>query len=210
MEYITAPMEIEHKSMDIIDGYLTHLSLSNLERAVYRRIIHATGDPDYRDIIVISPGALEQTAQALKEGKKVIVDVNMVKTGINSRVIKRLGGEILCKIADEDVVKRAGQTGETRAMTAFKILENEMTGAVIAVGNAPTALFHVLKRVREGKIQPACVVGVPVGFVGAAESKAELEKANIPFVTVRGNKGGSSVAAAIVNAVLYQIETCRD
>ena len=135
----------------------------------------------------------------------------MVRTGINKRALKKFGGEVFCKIADDDTKELAKSENITRSMAAMRIFGKNLNGAIIAVGNAPTALFEVLRLVREENILPAAIIGVPVGFVGAADSKAELAAQNkIPFITVSGTKGGSSIAVAVVNAILYLINDSRD
>ena len=135
----------------------------------------------------------------------------MVRTGINKRALKKFGGEVFCKIADDDTKELAKSANITRAMAAMRIFGKNLNGAIIAVGNAPTALFEVLRLVREENILPAAIIGVPVGFVGAADSKVELAAQNkIPFITVSGTKGGSSIAVAVVNAILYLINDSRD
>ena len=127
----------------------------------------------------------------------------MVAAGINQGRLRELQMEVRCAIDHPEVAAEALQRGETRAMTAMRRLAAEMDGQIVAIGNAPTALFQVITMVKEGQIRPALIVGTPVGFVGAAESKALLEQTDIPHITLRGSKGGSAVAAAAVNALLY-------
>ncbi|MBM7867207.1 precorrin isomerase [Heliobacterium gestii] len=205
MDYITDPRAIESKSMDIIDGLLGPLPISEGERKVIKRVVHTTGDPEFAKLVRWSDGAVSTGITALARGASVYTDVNMVRVGVNSRLLAGKGADAVCAISEPRVIAEAQRTGKTRAMTAFELLAPEMDGAVIAIGNAPTALFHLLSMVKEGRCRPALIVGTPVGFVGAAESKEALTEADVPFITVRGNKGGSTVAAAIVNAMLLQM-----
>ena len=207
--FITKPMEIENRSMEIIAPHLAGLTLSDDERKIYSRIIHASGDVGYAPIIKIHPQAVEATKAALKRGANVFTDVEMVKRGISLRTLKKFGGEIFCKVADDDVRERAKAEGITRSMAAMRIFGKQLDGQIVAIGNAPTALFEVLRLVREENIRPAVIIGVPVGFVGAAESKAQLAAQDVPFITVAGSKGGSSIAVAALNAILYILDSSR-
>jgi precorrin-8X/cobalt-precorrin-8 methylmutase len=133
-----------------------------------------------------------------------------VRTGINKRKLASFGGQVHCLIADEEVARTAKEQGITRSMAAMRKFGAQMNGAIIAIGNAPTALFEVLRQVEEENLRPACIVGIPVGFVGAADSKAELAKqTTVPYITVEGTKGGSPIAAAAVNAMMYLINNDR-
>ena len=207
--FITKPMEIENRSMEIIAPHLAGLTLSDDERKIYSRIIHASGDVGYAPIIRIHPQAVEATKEALKRGANVFTDVEMVKRGISLRTLTKFGGEIFCKVADDDVRERAKAEGITRSMAAMRIFGKQLDGQIVAIGNAPTALFEVLRLVREENIRPAVIIGVPVGFVGAAEAKAQLAAQDLPFITVAGSKGGSSIAVAAVNAILYLLDDTR-
>lgn len=204
MEFIKQPTEIEKKSMEIIAPYLSKLNLSEEETKIFSRIIHASGDVEYAPIIKIHPAAISAAKNSIQSGKNIFTDVEMVRTGINKRVLEKFGGKVFCKIADEEIKKISLQEKITRSMAAMRNFGKDLNDSVVAIGNAPTALFEVLRLVREEKIFPAVIIGVPVGFVGAADSKAELAAQNkIPYITVEGTKGGSPIAAAIVNAILY-------
>ncbi|MBD3879751.1 MAG: precorrin-8X methylmutase [Quinella sp. 1Q5] len=207
--FMTKPMEIEERSMEIIAPHLAGLTLSDDERKIYSRMIHASGDVGYAPIIRIHPQAVEATKEALKRGANVFTDVEMVKRGISLRTLKKFGGEIFCKVADDDVIERAKAEGITRSMAAMRIFGKQLDGQIVAIGNAPTALFEVLRLVREENIRPAVIIGVPVGFVGAAEAKAQLAAQDVPFITVAGSKGGSSIAVAALNAILYILDSSR-
>lgn len=208
--FITKPMEIEERSMEIIAPHLAGLNLSDEERKIYSRIIHASGDVEYAPIIKIHPEAIAAAKAAINRGANIFTDVEMVKRGINIRTFSKFGGEIFCKVSDVDVREFAKREGITRSMAAMRIFGKRLDEQIIAIGNAPTALFEVLRLIREENIRPAVIIGVPVGFVGAAEAKTELAAQNeIPFITVEGTKGGSSIAVAAVNAILYMLDNSR-
>lgn len=208
--YMKNPLEIERRSMEIIAPHLAGLDISDDEKKIYSRIIHASGDVEYAPIIRIHPEAIAATKAAILRGANIFTDVEMVRRGINIRTFSKFGGEIFCKVADVDVREFAKREGITRSMAAMRIFGKRLDGQIIAIGNAPTALFEVLRLVSEENIRPAVIVGVPVGFVGAAESKAQLAAQNeIPYITVEGTKGGSSIAVAVVNAILYMLDNSR-
>lgn len=204
MEFIKDPMEIERKSMALIAPYLQGRNLNEAETKIVSRVIHAAGDPDYANHIRIQPDAIESALNAIRDGADIFCDVEMVRTGINKKTLAQYGGRIHCLIADPQVAQLAREQEITRSMAAFRTFGAKMNGAIVAVGNAPTALFELFRLMQAEQVRPAVVIGVPVGFVGAAESKDLLaEKSNAPFITVLGNKGGSPIAASIVNALLY-------
>lgn len=204
MKFIKDPMAIERRSMEIIAPYLDGLHLSPEAIKIFSRIIHAAGDPDYAKVIQIHEAAVTAGCQALKQGCHIFCDVEMVRTGINKKTLASLGGQVHCLIADESVAATAKQEGITRSMAAMRAFGSRLDGAVVAIGNAPTALFEVIRLMEETGIRPALVIGVPVGFVGASESKELLAKTSpVPYITVEGTKGGSPIAAATVNALLY-------
>ncbi|MCX7780596.1 MAG: precorrin-8X methylmutase [Negativicutes bacterium] len=206
MEFITDPMLIETRSMEIIAPYIAHLNLPPQEAKVYSRIIHAAGDTDYANVIRIRPGAVEAGCKAIAAGRNIYCDVEMVRTGINKAKLAEFGGSVQCLIADNDIAAQAKAMGITRAMAAMRCFGKQLDGSIVAIGNAPTALFELIKMMEEEGIRPALIIGVPVGFVGAAESKEMLTQAtDVPYITVLGNKGGSPIAAAAANAILYQL-----
>ncbi|KAB2954186.1 precorrin-8X methylmutase [Heliorestis acidaminivorans] len=205
MEYITNPQAIEDKSMAIIANQLGPLKLSEAEQKVVMRVVHTTGDVDIAPLVKFHPSAVTAGIEALSQGASIYCDVNMVLTGINKKLLQPRGGQLLCAIHDETVIEEAKRTGETRAMTAFRLLAPQFNGAVIAIGNAPTALFELIKAIEAGICRPALIVGVPVGFVGAAESKELLSTLSVPYITIEGTKGGSTVAVAIINSLLLQM-----
>jgi precorrin-8X/cobalt-precorrin-8 methylmutase len=196
------PHAIEEKSLGFVGKLLAEEPFCPEEKFVLARIIHATGDPGFRELFECHPEFVFRAVEALKAGAAVIADVKMVAAGINRRLLKRLGGRVRCAISSAVVVAEAQDKGCTRAMAAMDHLAPLMEGSLVAIGNAPTALFRVLELYRDGRASPAAVVGVPVGFVGAAETKEALRASRLPYLTVKGSKGGSSVAAAAVNALL--------
>ncbi|BBB91822.1 MAG TPA: precorrin-8X methylmutase [Methylomusa anaerophila] len=206
MDYIMEPQAIEQRSMEIIAAYLTDLNLNDQAARVYSRIIHAAGDPDYAKSISIHPQAIAAGMQALQQGRPIYCDVEMVRTGINKRRLAEYGGEAHCLIADSGIAEQARQAGITRAMAAIRAFADKLDGAILAVGNAPTALFEAIKIMQESQVRPAVIISVPVGFVGAAESKEYLAAHSpVPYITVHGNKGGSAIAASAINALLYML-----
>lgn len=210
MDFIKQPMEIENRSMEIIAPHLEGLNLDEAQTKVYSRIIHAAGDVEYAPIIRIHPDAISAAQKAIKSGCNIYTDVEMVRTGINKRKLASFGGEVFCLVADPEVAAVAKEQGITRSMAAMRAFGKKLDGAIVAIGNAPTALFEVLRMIEEEGIRPAAVVGIPVGFVGAADSKEELAKnTKVPFITVAGTKGGSPIAAASINAIMYLIDNSR-
>lgn len=210
MDFIKEPMAIENRSMELIAPHLEGLNLDERATKVYSRLIHASGDVGYAPITRVHPEAIDRAIEALKSGAHIYTDVEMVRTGINKKKLASFGGEVHCLVADADVAVRAKELGITRSMVAMRQFGKALDGSIVAIGNAPTALFEVLRMVREEGIRPACIVGIPVGFVGAAESKAELaENGIVPYITIEGTKGGSPIAAAAVNALMYLIDNTR-
>ena len=210
MDFIKEPMAIENRSMELIAPHLEGLGLDERATKLYSRLIHASGDVGYAPITRVHPEAIDRAIEALKAGAHIYTDVEMVRTGINKKKLASFGGEVHCLVADPDVAVRAKAEGITRSMVAMRQFGQDLDGNIVAIGNAPTALFEVLRLVREEGIRPACIVGIPVGFVGAAESKAALaENGIVPYITVEGTKGGSPIAAAAINALMYLIDNTR-
>ena len=210
MDFIKEPMAIENRSMELIAPHLEGLGLDERATKLYSRLIHASGDVGYAPITRVHPAAIDRAIEALKAGAHIYTDVEMVRTGINKKKLASFGGEVYCLVADPDVAVRAKAEGITRSMVAMRQFGKDLDGNIVAIGNAPTALFEVLRLVREEGIRPACIVGIPVGFVGAAESKAALaENGIVPYITVEGTKGGSPIAAAAINALMYLIDNTR-
>ncbi|MCR5559419.1 MAG: precorrin-8X methylmutase [Schwartzia sp.] len=210
MDYIKQPMEIENRSMEIIAPHLEGLNLDEAQTKVYSRMIHASGDVEYAPVIRVHPDAIKATQEALKKGANIYTDVEMVRTGIHKASFNRYGGKIECRVSDPEIAKLAKEKGITRSMAAMRSFGKDLDGAIIAIGNAPTALFEVLRMVEEENIRPAVIIGIPVGFVGAADSKQLLaENTKIPYITVEGTKGGSPIAASAINAIMYLLDNRR-
>ncbi|QIB26440.1 precorrin-8X methylmutase [Caloranaerobacter azorensis] len=203
--YIKNPYEIEKKSFEIITKELGDKTFSEDIGKVIKRIIHTTADFEYADITVIKAGALDRAKAAIKNGTNIITDTKMAMAGINKRKLSEYGGQVFNYVADEDVAQEAKKKGITRSIVAMRKAIKENPNGIFVIGNAPTALFELVKQIKEGKAIPSLIVGVPVGFVGAAESKEELLKLDVPYIITRGRKGGSTVAAAIINAILYML-----
>ena len=210
---IVKPEEIELRSMEIIRSELGERRFSSWEEPVILRVIHATADFDFADNLRFSPGAAEAGIRSLLEGADVITDTNMAKAGIRRRTLENFGGTLRCFMADKDVAEEARRRGITRASASMEHaarLEKETgKGAVIALGNAPTALIRLHELIRAGEIHPKLVIGAPVGFVNVTASKELFladKEPEIPWIIAAGRKGGSTVACAIVNALLIQAE----
>jgi precorrin-8X/cobalt-precorrin-8 methylmutase len=178
------------------------LRLSADEKFVVCRVVRAEGDPQISEAVRFSPGAVEGGVKALQTGARILTDVRMVEVGISKALLARQGVATDCRIDTQDVAERARQEQTTRSVSAIRELAPLMEGSVVAIGNAPTALLALLDLVAEGSARPALVIGMPVGFVACAESKEELQRSDLPFITVQGRRGGSSAAAATVNALL--------
>lgn len=204
MDYVKNPKAIEDKSMELIYPYVKDLNLTDDEIRVYSRTIHASGDVDYANLVRTSPNAVQKGIEALQNGVDIFTDVEMVRTGISKPALKIHGNEVHCLIKDEKVAAMAKELGVTRSIATMRTFGKQLDGQVVAIGNAPTALYEVLRLALEENIKPALIVGIPVGFVGAAESKDYLmEVSPVPYITVKGNKGGSPIAASVINALLY-------
>ena len=194
---------IENESMEIIDREVGSHPYSDMEWPIVRRIIHATADFDFagKNKIVLHKDAIKSGTSALKNGCSIITDVNGVIGGLNKQNPNDFVNDIICNISVPGLAERAKQENKTRAQMSMRVAASEMNGGIVAIGNAPTALLEVIKMIREGVTKPALVIGIPVGFVSAAESKEELQTIDVPFITNVGRKGGSSCAASIVNAL---------
>lgn len=199
------PEQIEARSFEIISELLPDLDRSRPEWPVIRRIVHATGDPSIAPLVRVHPLAIEAGRRALRSGCPIITDVTMVVAGIDRRAAAAFGCEVICAVAEPAVAEVAREQRTTRGAAAIRHLSSRLPGSVVAIGNAPTALFELLDALNAGLPAPALIVGTPVGFVGAAEAKAELTKRgdlDVPYITVEGTRGGSAIAVASVNALL--------
>ncbi len=194
---------IEDKSMEIIENEIGSHPYSKDEWPIVRRVIHATADFDFarQNMIIFHKDAISSGINAMKSGCNIVVDVNGVIGGFNKENLKEFGNKAICNISEPNIVEQAKNLNKTRAQTSMRIAASEMNGGVVAIGNAPTALVEVIQMIREKVTNPALVIGIPVGFVCAVESKEELQTLDIPHITNKGRKGGSPCASAIVNAL---------
>jgi precorrin-8X/cobalt-precorrin-8 methylmutase len=203
-EYIKDPMGIEIRSFEIIGEEMGPHNFDEKQLKVVKRVIHTTADFDYQNIIHFSEDAIEKAKDILSKGVTIYTDTNMALSGMSKPALKKLNCNVECYVAREDVRDIAKEKKITRSMAGVeKAVEEGVEFFVF--GNAPTAIFKLLELVEEGKAKPKFVIGAPVGFVGAKESKELLEKYDIPVITIRGRKGGSTVVAAIMNAIMYMM-----
>ena len=197
--------DIERMSFKIIDDYIRdHDYELQYEWPVVRRVIHATADFEFatKEKIIFNHTPITSAFKAFQNGSHIITDVEMVRAGISKINLKKLNLESVCKISDQNLIEEAKKLNKTRAEMAMLCCREEMDGGVVVIGNAPTALYETIRMIKENLTKPSVVIGIPVGFVSALESKMELLKTNIPSITNLGRKGGSSVASSIINALL--------
>lgn len=205
MTEIIAPKDIEKRSFEIITELLGSRRLDPENEPVIKRVIHTTADFDFADNLVFSPHAVEQGLRALRAGCDIVTDTQMAKAGISKPALEKLGGRVHCFMSDADVAQEAQKRGLTRAAVSMERAAALQKPCIFAVGNAPTALLRLRELIDDGRLAPALVIGVPVGFVNVIESKEQILSASVPHIVARGRKGGSAVAAAICNALLYQL-----
>ena len=198
-----APAEIEARSMEIIQSELGERTFPAEVLPVVKRVIHTTADFDYADNLIFSTGAVEKGVAAIKAGCTIVTDTQMARSGINKRVLEKFGGEAVCFMSDPDVAAEAKARGVTRAAVSMERAAKLDRTLILALGNAPTALVRACELLEEGAMHPALIIGAPVGFVNVVESKELLLTEKVPYIVARGRKGGSNVAAAICNAMLY-------
>lgn len=199
------PMDIEARSFAIITELLGDKKLDPENEPVIKRAIHTTADFDYADNLTFSPHAVSRGIEALRNGCDIVTDTQMAKAGINKAALAKLGGQVHCFMSDEDVAREAKTRGVTRAAVSMERAAGLPKPCIFAIGNAPTALIQLHDLITAGKLTPALIIGVPVGFVNVVESKEMILPLEVPYIVARGRKGGSNVAAAICNALLYQI-----
>ena len=199
------PMDIEQRSFEIITELLGQRRLDPENELVIKRVIHTTADFEYADSLAFSEHAVQKGLEALRAGCDIVTDTQMAKAGINKTALARLGGQVHCFISDPDVAREAKDRGITRAAVSMERAARLKKPCIFAIGNAPTALLTLRTLLDEGRVSPAIIIGVPVGFVNVVESKEQILTAGAPYIVARGRKGGSNVAAAICNALLYQI-----
>ena len=198
------PMDIEKRSFEIITEELGY-DLPEKEAPIIKRCIHTSADFDYAKNLCFSEDVVEKALKALKNGACIVTDTQMAKAGINKRALARYGGEAYCFMSDEDVAKIAKERGVTRATVSMEKAAQIEKPVIFAIGNAPTALIELYEMIQSGSYRPAFIIGVPVGFVNVEAAKDLILKTDVPYIINRGRKGGSNVAAAICNALLYEL-----
>lgn len=196
--------DIEKRSFEIIDSEAGNYDYNELQWSIVRRVIHATADFDFagKGRILFHERAIDSVFDAIRKKCTIVTDVDMVLAAINKKSLAELGLKTLCYISDPSLAEESRRTGRTRSELAMRRAAKEIDGGIVAIGNAPTALYEVINMVKGGVIRPALVVGIPVGFVSAPESKEDLAKIDVPFITNMGRKGGSAAASSIINAIL--------
>jgi precorrin-8X/cobalt-precorrin-8 methylmutase len=194
---------IEDQSMEIIEKEIGSHQYDELEWPIVRRVIHATADFDFAkdNKIIFHKDAIKSGINALRNGCNLIVDVNGVIGGLNKQNLNEFGNNTICNISNPIIVEEAKKYNKTRAQTSMRMAASEMNGGIVVIGNAPTALLEVIQMIQEGVTTPALIIGIPVGFVSSPESKESLQTLDVPFITNKGRKGGSTCASAIVNAL---------
>jgi len=206
MSYVKKPMAIENKSFEIITNELGEAvnKFTEDELKIVKRLIHTTADFEYADIIEISKDAIESGKKAIAEGNKIYCDTNMIVNGLSKKTMEKWDVSAYCLVSDDQVIVEAKERGLTRSIVGMeKAIKDENT-KIFLIGNAPTALFTLMEAIENG-YRPNLVVGVPVGFVGAEDSKEKLRELNIPYIVTRGRKGGSTVAVAAFHGILYDM-----
>ena len=203
------PGDIEKRSFEIITAELGDRKLPEDKAALIKRVIHTSADFEYADTLCFSDGVMEKALDAIKNGASIVTDTQMGRSGINKRSLAKYGGQVYCFMSDEDVAEAARKNGTTRAVASIEKAVSMEGPLIFAIGNAPTALVRLYELIEEGRISPALVIGVPVGFVNVVQSKELIMETNVPYIVARGRKGGSNVAAAICNALLYMLDKTR-
>jgi precorrin-8X/cobalt-precorrin-8 methylmutase len=204
LEYVL-PADIEKRSFEIIESELETEIPPDIKPVVIRAI-HTTADFDYAENLYFSPGVMDKALAALGRGALIVTDTNMAKAGINKAALARHGCECMCFMADEDIAQAAKADGTTRAAASVDKAARLGRPVIYAVGNAPTALVRLCDHISAGTFVPELVIGAPVGFVNVVQSKEMLIASGIPCIAARGRKGGSTVAAAVCNALLYMLD----
>lgn len=199
------PTEIEKRSFEIITEELGDVELDSLQAPIIKRVIHTSADFDYLENLYFSNNAVEKMQDAIRNGASIVTDTQMAKSGINKKELAKYGGEVYCFMSDEDVAEIAKTNGTTRATASMDKAAGLNKKLIFVIGNAPTALVRLYELVKNGKIKPEGIIGVPVGFVNVVEAKELIMELSCPCIVARGRKGGSNIAAAICNALLYTL-----
>ena len=204
------PRDIESRSFQIITKELGDKQLIPGTELIVKRCIHTSADFDYADNLAFSEDVVNKAIEAIKNGACIVTDTQMAKSGINKKALARYGGEVFCFMSDEDVAKEAKEKGSTRATVCMDKAAAMDKPLIFAIGNAPTVLVRLYELITEGKLKPELIIGVPVGFVNVVQSKELIMETDAPYIVAKGRKGGSNIAACIVNALLYMIDDKRD
>lgn len=204
-ERIMQPMDIEKKSFEIIESHISDIFIPDDRKDIVKRVIHTTADFDYIENLKFSDDSISSALKALKDGVTIVTDTNMAYSGINKTALAKLGGKAVCFMSDPDVAEEAKKREITRAAVSMEKACSFSGNVIFAIGNAPTALLELDRLIKEGKVNPSLIIGVPVGFVNVCESKEIIMESGVPYIVARGNKGGSNVAAAICNALIYKL-----
>lgn len=207
IEYVL-PNEIEKRSFEIIGKELQDMGivLDAEQEPVTKRVIHTSADFDYANTMRYSEGAIAKAKELIRNGAHIVTDTNMALSGINKKILAQYGGQVHCFMADDDVAKEAKERQVTRATVSMERAASLNVPVIFAIGNAPTALISLYEQMTEGKFTPQFVIGVPVGFVNVVAAKELFLNSDVPYIINEGRKGGSNIAAAIVNAILYNID----
>lgn len=203
------PRDIEKRSFEIITKELNGKILEDEKAPIIKRVIHTSADFDYADNLCFSENVVQNTLEAILRGACIVTDTQMGRSGINKKSLAKFGGDSYCFMSDEDVALKAKENKTTRAtasMDKAALLDKEL---IFAIGNAPTALIRLYELIKEEKLRPALIIGVPVGFVNVVQSKELIMSLDVPYIVAKGRKGGSNVAAAICNAFLYMLDKER-
>ena len=203
LERVT-PAEIEKRSFEIIESELPR-PIDPSPAPIIKRVVHTSADFDYVDNLCFSEGVVEKALRAIENGACIVTDTNMAKAGINKASLAKHGGEVFCFMSDPEVGEAAKKNGTTRAVASMEKAAEMDRPLIFAIGNAPTALVKLYELIEEKKLRPELIIGVPVGFVNVVQSKELIMQADVPYIVARGRKGGSNVAAAICNALLYML-----
>lgn len=207
-DYIRVPQDIEKRSFEIIGEELGDKKAKFDEKTlpIVKRVIHTTADFEYADLIEFLNNPIESAMEALKNGCKIYCDTNMIVNGLSKMVLSKFNCSAYCLVSDAEVAKEAKERDVTRSIVGMEKAGKDKETKIFLIGNAPTALYKLKEMIEDGQIEkPALVVGVPVGFVGAAESKEAFKALDVPYITINGRKGGSTVAVSILHGILYQM-----
>ena len=204
--------DIEKRSFEIIDAEVGKHDYDQMQWTIVRRVVHATADFDFatgKSKIIFHPRAIESSFSAMKNRCAVVSDVDMVLAAINKKSLADLGLRPRCYISDVSLAEESRKSGRTRSELAMRHASGDINGGIVVIGNAPTALFELIQMIKEGTVMPALIIGIPVGFVSASESKEELAKLDVPFITNSGRKGGSPAASSTINAIMLLYQTMK-